>query len=126
VSIDLYEKLKERAKYFFEESKKDALNKHYDIALFHLEQALQLGLKAYLLKNKGDFPKTHNLVELIKLVENDCIKRISKRRWYIISILTDAYIGSRYLLRDYSENEYRASKKFVEDALKCLNIITKD
>jgi Uncharacterized conserved protein related to C-terminal domain of eukaryotic chaperone, SACSIN len=64
MSQDLFNKLKERARYFFEESRRDALNKAYDISLFHLEQALQLGLKAYLLKTKGDFPKTHDLNQL--------------------------------------------------------------
>ena len=123
MSSNLYEKLKERAKYFFNESIRDSVNKRYDIALFHLEQALQLGIKAYLLKTKGDFPKTHDLNELINLTDNDCLRKISSRRWYVISILTDAYIGSRYLLRDYTYNEYKACRNFVREALKCLNII---
>ncbi|MBB5254767.1 HEPN domain-containing protein [Sulfurisphaera ohwakuensis] len=123
MSVDLYEILKERSKYFYKESMNDSKNKRYDIALFHLEQALQLGLKAYLLKNKGDFPRTHSLRDLIDLTDNECLKRVIQRKWYIISLLTDAYVGSRYLLRNYTEKEYKASKKFVEEALKCLNII---
>jgi HEPN domain-containing protein len=123
MSQDLFNKLKERARYFFEESRRDALNKAYDISLFHLEQALQLGLKAYLLKTKGDFPKTHDLNLLINYTCNDCLKRLAKNKWYVISILTDAYIGSRYLLRNYTETEYRKSREFVRGALKCLNII---
>ncbi|MFP3203633.1 MAG: HEPN domain-containing protein [Sulfolobus sp.] len=120
MSQDLFNKLKERARYFFEESRRDALNKAYDISLFHLEQALQLGLKAYLLKTKGTFLK---LMTLINYTCNDCLKRLAKNKWYVISILTDAYIGSRYLLRNYTETEYRKSREFMRGALKCLNII---
>jgi hypothetical protein len=32
MSQDLFNKLKERARYFFEESRRDALNKAYDIS----------------------------------------------------------------------------------------------
>lgn len=123
MSQDLFKKLRERAVYFFNESKRDSTNKRYDVSLFHLEQALQLGLKAYLLKNKGDFPKTHDLNVLINSTCNECLKKLAKSKWYVISILIDAYIGSGYLLRDYTENEYRNSRRFVMEALKCLSII---
>jgi HEPN domain-containing protein len=123
MSKDLYDELAERARYFLRISRNDSINGRYDIALFHLEQALQLGVKAYLLREKGDFPRIHDLSELIELSDNYCLKRLGENRWYVVSILSDAYIGSRYLPRKYSEREYRSARKFVEDALKCVNII---
>ncbi|WP_428093414.1 HEPN domain-containing protein [Caldivirga sp.] len=123
VSYELYRRLAERARYFFEESSRDAAKKRYDIALFHLEQALQLGIKAYMLRTKGDSPKVHDLGMLIKLTENQCLAKLTEGMWYDVSILNDAYIASRYLAREYSEKEYRSARSFVRGALKCLGII---
>jgi HEPN domain-containing protein len=61
VSAKLYEELVSRAIYFYRVSSYDASAGRYDIALFHLEQAVQLALKAYLLKTLGDFPKIRSL-----------------------------------------------------------------
>jgi Uncharacterized conserved protein related to C-terminal domain of eukaryotic chaperone, SACSIN len=123
MSIDLYNELAKRAKYFFKISRNDAINNRYDIALFHLEQALQLGIKAYLLKEKGDFPRIHDLSELINLTNCECLITLQRNRWYILHILEDAYIGSRYLLRKYDKKVYRSARNFVREALKCMNII---
>ena len=41
------------ARHFLKISKLDADDGGFDISLFHLEQAMQLALKAYLLRGKG-------------------------------------------------------------------------
>ncbi len=120
---ELYRILKERAEYFFKISKKDCEEGRYDIALFHIEQALQLALKAYLLREKGDFPRVHDLFTLIELADNSELNRLAEDKWYIVNILVDAYLGSRYFPRKYGKKEFEESLKFAEDTLRCLDIL---
>lgn len=40
---------------------------NYDAICFHSQQLAEKYLKAFLFKNKVDFPKIHNLVELLEL-----------------------------------------------------------
>jgi len=122
LSVKLYEEIAKRAKHFFDISKHDVSANRYDIALFHLEQATQLALKAYLLKTFGDFPRTYSLMDLIELSENSCLKRLAEDMWYIIDILEDAYTGARYFIRRYGEKEYREATKFVQEVFKCIDI----
>jgi hypothetical protein len=74
LSAKLYEEMAKRAKHFFRISSYDVATGRYDIALFHIEQAVQLALKAYLFRVFGDFPKTHSVKELIDLSESECSK----------------------------------------------------
>ncbi len=122
MSIRLYEEMVSRAKHFFNISSYDVSLGRYDIALFHLEQTVQLILKAYLLKVFGDFPKTHSIKDLIDLSENECLKRLADELWFVIDILEDAYISARYFIRRYGEREYREALKFVEGVFKCIGI----
>lgn len=41
--------------------------KNYDAICFHCQQAIEKYMKAFLYARKIDFPKTHNLIELLKL-----------------------------------------------------------
>ena len=122
LSIRLYEEMVSRAKHFFNISSYDVSLGRYDIALFHLEQAVQLILKVYLLKVFGDFPKTYSIKDLIDLSENECLKRLADELWFIIDILEDAYISARYFIRRYGEREYREALKFVEGVFRCIGI----
>jgi HEPN domain-containing protein len=40
---------------------------NYDAICFHCQQAAEKYLKAFLFKNRVDFPKVHNLIELLEL-----------------------------------------------------------
>lgn len=40
---------------------------NYDAVCFHTQQLAEKYLKAFLFKNQVDFPKTHNLIELLEL-----------------------------------------------------------
>lgn len=122
LSARLYEDMVARAKHFLNVSGYDVSAGRYDIALFHLEQSVQIALKAYLLKTFGDFPKVHSLKDLIDLSENNCLKKLAEDLWYIIDILEDAYIGARYLNRRYGEKEYREALRFVQEVFKCIGI----
>lgn len=111
----------ERARHFYRVSEYDVSSSRYDIALFHLEQAVQLAVKAYLLKAVGDFPRTHSLRDLIEITENQCLKQLADEKWYVVDILEDAYIGSRYFIRRYGDKECSEAKKFVEEVFKCIS-----
>ena len=109
----LYDLLIRRVKRFYEMAKENYNLEYYDLALVHLEQALQLFLKAKILEKFGKFPKTHNLKELFKILG----KELKKEDLLIVDLLEDAYIGGRYMLRDYSREECEMAFKFVEKIL---------
>ena len=79
----------------------------YDLAAFHVEQALQLHLKYILAKAIGYFLKTLTklLKELSKL--DDEFMRFYQDNEIILKDIEDAYILSRYFPREYSENEVK-------------------
>ena len=79
-------------------------------------------LKAYLLREIGDFPRVHSLADLLEAAGNPCLDRLSREQWYVIDILDDAYTGSRYFIRRYGEREYRAARRFVEEVFRCLGV----
>jgi HEPN domain-containing protein len=112
----------ERAKHFYWICHNDTSAGRYDIALFHLEQAVQLALKAYLLRTIGDFPRTRSIKDLFELSRNSYLKNLSNEKWYITDILEDAYTGARYFVRSYGEKEYKEAKSFVEGAFQCIGI----
>jgi len=122
MEVEFVKRLKERARYFFEESKEDFKKKRFDICLFHLEQSAQLFLKAFLLERIGDFPKTNNLFEILEEAGRleKRIKEVGEKYRLIVNILIDAYIASRYLARDYSEKECLEAFKFIKELIKCL------
>jgi len=124
LSIKLYNELVKRAKHFFNISNYDVSAGRYDIALFHLEQATQLALKAYLLKIYGDSPKIYSIRDLVDLCENGCVKRVADEMWYVINILEDAYIGARYFIRRYGVREYSEAVRFVQEVFKCIGILS--
>ena len=122
MSARLYRELVARAKHFYKISECDVREGRYDIALFHLEQAAQLAIKAYLLRGVGDFPRVRSLYDLVEVSGNECLGRLAEEYWYVIDILDDAYTGSRYFVRRYREKEYTAAKRFVEEVFRCTGI----
>jgi HEPN domain-containing protein len=85
-------------------------------------RAVQLALKAYLLKTIGDFPRTRSIKDLVELSGKGCLKNLSNEKWYVIDILEDAYTGARYFVRSYGEKEYVEAKSFVEGVFQCIGI----
>ncbi|HDN83628.1 MAG TPA: HEPN domain-containing protein [Candidatus Altiarchaeales archaeon] len=113
---DLVTKLKERGKHFFQVAIFDAEKGRYDLALFHLEQSLQLLLKSKLLEIAGDFPKIHSLKDLFALLEEffPNLDKIVDENILIIDVLEDAYIASRYLGAEYGKKEFDICRNFVK------------
>ena len=91
-----YEYLLERYRRFYETALMQIDREFYDLAAFSLEQALQLFLKASLLKLGVDYPKTHSvrkLLELIyKITEDKEILNILTKFSVELGSLEDAYI----------------------------------
>jgi HEPN domain-containing protein len=61
----VYQNFLEREKTFYEGAKIDFLKN--DVAVFHLEQVARFLIKAKLLETFRDFPKTHDIRELLTL-----------------------------------------------------------
>jgi HEPN domain-containing protein len=91
-----------------------------------LEQALQLFLKSRLLLHGVDYPRTHGLRRLLEILasvsgeDEPRIRRLLKERALELSFLEDAYISSRYLLREFGEEEYRRVRAVVEEVMSLL------
>ena len=114
--------LRRMSKAFLERAKESIRTKDYDIAVFLAEQAMQLYLKSILLEEIGDYPRTHSIITLVKL-----IKRTGKYGWLIeelerrvidVRFLEDAYIAARYLASEYEEEKTRVIVSFVEEVLR--------
>ncbi len=111
------DKLRKRAERFLVDAKLDLESKEYDVALFHIEQALQLFLKARILSFGVEFPKTHEITKLMQIVKQLGIKdieKIAKENKEIIELLEYAYISSRYLPFSFSESDAKKALEFVE------------
>ena len=123
-----YEYLLERCRRFYETALMQIDREFYDLAAFSLEQALQLFLKASLLKLGVDYLKTHSvrkLLELIyKITEDKEILNILTKFSVELGSLEDAYITARYIARSYSLEEINRLKKTVEEVIKIVRRIT--
>ncbi|BFH74826.1 HEPN domain-containing protein [Sulfurisphaera javensis] len=91
------EHLRRNALDFIEEAENDI--KILNLAVFHLEQALQLSLKYVLFNLTGSFPKIHDVKELLARVINLTGNKTDMMNKYSIhlDLLVEAYISSRYL-----------------------------
>jgi len=123
-----YEYLLERCRRFYETALMQIDREFYDLAAFSLEQALQLFLKASLLKLGVDYPRTHSvrkLLELIyKITEDKEILSVLTKFSVELGSLEDAYITARYIARSYSLEEINRLKKTVEEVIKIVRRIT--
>jgi len=97
----------------------------YNLAAFSLEQSLQLFLKAKLLENGVDYPRPHSvriLIEMLDKVIEEKHKIITKNfiDKYLLELgmLEDAYISSRYIIREFRKKEVEKLKKAVEAVIK--------
>jgi HEPN domain-containing protein len=94
----------------------------YALAVFNAEQSLQLWLKAKLLEEGATFPQTHGvrspMEQLSSIADENTGKQIKRLiDLYLIELgaLEDAYIASRYLIRDYKKEEAKRLLKAVKE-----------
>jgi len=126
--IEEYNYLLERSRRFLITAEMQIERGFYDLAIYSLEQALQLYLKACLLKLGVDYPRTHSvrrLLELIyRLTGSEGIKRVLVDYAIELGVLEDAYITSRYIAREYSEGEARRVYQVVGEVMRVVGGVT--
>ncbi len=103
--------LKERARRFHELAMVAFERGYYDLAAFNLEQACQLLLKAELLRTRGGYPRTHSLVRLLRELGRE---EFARENIGHLTKLEDAYITSRYYVREFHREEIEELLRFYE------------
>ena len=83
--------LLKRAEGFVKDAIEDLKREDFDLAMFHVEQACQLIIKAKLLDLTGYFKKTHSLRILLRdlasVVESDELEKFVEDNWIILRCL---------------------------------------
>ncbi len=112
--------LRRNALSFLKEAERDFNEGEFNLAMFHLEQALQLALKYTLYERTGTFKRTHDVMELlediVKLTNNDKLRELLEKETSLLDLLRQAYIGARYLPIQYN-------RKSVQEALNLVRMI---
>ena len=118
-------RLTKRSRDFLETAEYQTQKGFFDLATFSLEQSLQLFLKAKVLAEGADYPRTHSarsLLELLsELVAEDkraTIRSILGNYLLELALLDDAYITSRYLMREFTKQETEKLEKTVKEIIK--------
>lgn len=95
-----------------EKAKDNFKDNHLDGAAFFAQQSVEKALKALLIKNRGSFPKIHDIVALSRMVNaaGDIIEKCK--------VITPYYTETRY--PDFSEQipAEAFSKKEIEEVIK--------
>jgi HEPN domain-containing protein len=116
--VEEFEVLLRRSESFYVTALLQAERGMYDLAVFSLEQSLQLFLKAALLKEGVEFPRTHGVRRLLSILAEltgcDEIKQLLTSYSLELGILEDAYIVSRYFPRSYTGEEFERLRAAVE------------
>jgi HEPN domain-containing protein len=116
--VEEFEVLLRRSESFYVTALLQAERGMYDLAVFSLEQSLQLFLKAALLKEGVEFPRTLGVRRLLsilaELTGSDEIKQLLTSYSLELGILEDAYIVSRYFPRSYTGEEFERLRAAVE------------
>lgn len=121
------EVLKKRSLMFLEESEHALNNEYHDIACFLAEQALQLYLKALLLELVGEYPRTHSIRRLMGELNRVINSReldefVSVNRVRLLA-LEDAYLMSRYFVREYEREDAEDMVKLVKETISLITRI---
>ena len=113
---------KERADAFLDTALYNFQKERYDLAAFNIEQATQLYVKTKLLEVTGEFPRTHNLVILLKelssVFREKEVGEFIKNEMEFLTKMADVYVTSRYYTREFYreeiENLFRVANKIKE------------
>jgi HEPN domain-containing protein len=117
-------RLLKRARDFLETAEYQMGKGFYDLAAFSLEQALQLFLKAKLLAEGFDYPRTHSvrtllemLLEVVSEDKKPVVREVLMDYLLELGMLEDAYITSRYVLREFTRQEVEKLSKAVREIM---------
>ena len=119
------EHLSERSKQFLETAVYQVDKGFYALAIFSLEQALQLFLKMKMLENGVDYPRTHSVRALLEILSEttsqeaqSSITGLLEKYLLELGVLEDAYITTRYVMREYKREEADRLMKVVKEVMK--------
>ncbi len=101
--------LRERAEKFLEVGRRLLEEGVLDLAAFHFHQASDLILKYALFRRTGDYPRTHSIRRLLRLLSksagDESILEFLRENIDGLSNLENAYMTSRYLPSDFYREE---------------------
>ena len=119
------QRLLKRSRDFLETAEYQTSKGFFDLATFSLEQALQLFLKAKVLAEGVDYPRTHSVRVLLEILSDlvpknkeSTIKGILENYLLELGMLEDAYITSRYVMREFTKQEVEKLAKAVKEIMK--------
>jgi HEPN domain-containing protein len=119
------EHLLTRSKEFLETAEYQIGKGFYGLAVFSLEQALQLFLKSKMLMSGIDYPRTHGVRALLELLselaledEKASINRVLDTYLLELGVLEDAYITSRYVTREFRREDAQRLMIAVKEVMK--------
>jgi HEPN domain-containing protein len=117
-------RLLKRSRDFLETAEYQMSRGFYDLATFSLEQGLQLFLKAKVLAEGVDYPRTHSVRALLEILSDlvpenkkSTIKGILENYLLELGMLEDAYITSRYVMREFTKQEAEKLTKAVKEVM---------
>jgi len=110
------ERLKERGERFLVDAELDFESKEYDVALFHVEQAVQLFLKAKIVSFGVEFPKVHEISKLLKILKELGVKGVEEltKNRKVVELLEFSYVSSRYLPVSFSKEDVKEAIEFAK------------
>ena len=121
------EHLLKRSREFLETARMQVERGFYGLAVFSLEQVLQLFLRAKLLESGVDYPRTHSLRRLLEMLA-EASPDVSQEargalRAFILELgmLEDAHITSRYILREYRREDAERLMTVVEEVMRAVS-----
>ena len=107
--LERTEKFKKNAEFNFE-------NGDYDLAMFHIEQACRLMIKAKLLDMKGYFERTHSLRKLLsEVIDVEGVEEFLNKYKVVLRNLERAYITSRYYFEEFFKEEVEEAFEALEE-----------
>ncbi|AWR98540.1 HEPN domain-containing protein [Metallosphaera hakonensis] len=120
--------LKDRAEEFLDTAKYDLSKGYYNLTLFNVEQFIQLFSKYILYLKSGDFPKTHNVLDLLNnvvlLYGDKCnIKDFIIKNKDFLYIIYFSYTQGRYFGTQFSKEDAERAIRIAElyrDVGRCL------
>ena len=114
-----------RSKEFLETAEYQTGKGFYALAILSLERALQLFIKSKTLASGIDYPRTHSVRALLEMLsdlaleeEKVSIKNALKSYLLELGMLEDAYITSRYVVREFKREEAERLMNVVKEVMK--------
>ncbi|PDM26744.1 DNA-binding protein [Candidatus Bathyarchaeota archaeon B24-2] len=115
------EALKDRCRNYLETYEFHMSREMYALAMFDLEQALQLYVKAKLLEEGVAYPRTHSVRRLLEILADvkgdDELMSLIRKYAIELRLLEEAYITSRYVAIEFRKDEVLKVKKAFDEVM---------